>query len=165
MSIYGKIKDLENKIESVEEVAYARNVVIFGARTDYIEITGAYILASTALTASKANITSELTASKVNITNQFTTAFGYDFNLAGVFYTSGSSIVTERDLVIDANDGANLKFNNGAFIDGENSYARLGYVQLKNESAVPTVINGALYNITGSLYFGSGSVWRKVTLT
>jgi hypothetical protein len=102
MSIYGKIQNLENKIEAIEEVAYARNVVIFGARTDYTEITGTYILASTALTASKANITSELTASRANITNELTAskvylsnhlefASGYGINFSATSDTSGKT--------------------------------------------------------------------------
>jgi hypothetical protein len=40
-----------------------------------------------------------------------------------------------------------------------------GTMIFENQNTAPTVINGGLVNITGSLYFGFGSVWRKVTLT
>jgi hypothetical protein len=114
MSIYGKIQDLENKIEAIEEVAYARNVVIFGARTEYTEITGTYILASTALTASKANITSELTASRANITTALTATLGnFTTNLTASRANITNELTASKTYFnnnINVVDGAGLYF-------------------------------------------------------
>lgn len=117
-----------------------------------------------------ANLTT-LTASNINVTNEIFSVTLSSTNLETEDIIINNSL-DAGPLSYDALQGnfildnAALELISGAHIYGDaQSYAYLNNLQLINNASPPAVINGAIINITGSLYFGSASVWRKITVT
>lgn len=165
MSIYLKLADIQAQLDDVT----TRGLTTGGS----LQLTN--YLSASQITASNSVITN-LTASNADINGgraNFTEFTASNFNIGGglQIYNSASAVVCTRDLVIDANDGANLKFAQGAYIAGDNTHAHLSHIRLVNKSSPfssdmeGALTTGVLAVITGSLYFYSGSAWRKVTLT
>jgi hypothetical protein len=125
---------------------------VYGDAQSYVYV-GA-VTSSTVVSSSLGNFVT-LTGSNAYFSSDVTVAD--DFTAYGDINLGTAVVLFTTTYVNIGSENSINKFDGRTEISGN--------FVLKNEASPPTVINGALANITGSLYFGSGSVWRKVTLT